>query len=478
MATEDEARAAVARLSRELQDRRPHIERRIDYFKGREGRLRFASDEFRDYFKKRFEGFSDNWCMPVAQSPAERMNPLGIRLEAESRRADLDLQRVWLASDADRDASEAFQVFVVAARAFALVAPNPRDATTPRITFEHPAQAIVEYDPATRESRYGMTVWTDDKWDYATLYTRREVWKYQRQTGLDRDPARPDRPTPLSVDWVPREVQGETWPAPNPLGAVPLVELRNQSLLDDEPMSDIGGVMAMQDSINLVWAYLLNALDYASLPQRVVLKSDVPKVPILDETGNVVGSRPVELDELLRERIMFLPGKDATIGEWTAAQLDSYSRVIEQAVEHIAAQTRTPPHYLVAKLVNTSAESLTVAEAGLVSKTLERITYVNPALRQVYRLVALAQGDDAKARAAAAGEIMWRDVQYRSEAQRADALAKKKAIGYPLEYLLELDGVPPWDIPRILEMARRERTDPTMERIARDLSGSGAPGGR
>lgn len=435
--------------------------------------MRFASDEFRDYFAKRFSGFSDNWCMPVSQSPAERMKPLGIRLDEDSRRADRDLQRVWVANEADRGFSEAALMLIVASRSFALVSPGA-DSSTPRITWEHPEQAIVDYDPETGERRYGMVVWSDDEFDFATLYSSDLVWKFQRQTSQDR--LHEWRPTELS-GWKPREVRGEQWPAANPLGIVPLVEMRNQQLLDDEPMSDIGGVMAMQDSINLVWAYLLNALDYASLPQRVAMGADVPKVPILDDNGAVVGSRPIELDELIRERIMFLAGENVTIGEWTSAQLDVFSNVIERAVEHTAAQTRTPPHYLVAKLVNTAAESLTIAEAGLVSKTQERITYVNPSLREIYRLVALAQDDPAKALACRSAEIMWRDVQYRSEAQRADALQKKKAMGYPLEYLLELDGVPPWDIPRILGMQQREMAlDPTAE-IARSLADPGVVDG-
>lgn len=468
--TEDQARAAVARLSRNLLSRRPKIDDRIAYFKGTEGRLRFASEQFRDYFRMRFAGFCDNWCMPVGQAPAERMTPVGIRLDSESKRADQDLQRVWLANGADRGVSEAFQVFIVASRAFALVSPNPRDESTPRITFEHPSQAIVEYDPETGERRFGLVTWSDDQRDYATLYTPDEMWRYWRKTGQGQGEATATQPTPLD-GWEPRDVDPN--PAPHKLGAVPLVEFRNQELLDDEPLSDIDGVMAMQDSINLVWAYLINALDYASLPQRVVLGGEIPKVPILDSNGQKVGERPVELDELIHERIMFIPGRvgaNVSIGEWTAAQLNVFSEVIERAVEHIAAQTRTPPHYLIARMVNTSAESLAVAEAGLVSKTQERITYATPALREIYRLVALAQGDEAKARAAAAGEIIWKDVQYRSEAQRADALIKKRQAGYPLEYILELDGVPPWDIPRIMEMARREQADPSLEAIAESLS--------
>jgi hypothetical protein len=243
----------------------------------------------------------------------------------------------------------------------------------------------------------------------------------------------------------------------NPLGVVPVVELRNQTLLDDSPISDIQGVMAMQDSINLVWAYLLNALDSASLPQRVVTGADVPQVPILDSNGQQIGTRPVELDKLHGEAILWLPDDAAKIAEWSVAQLDAFGSVIERGVEHIAAQTRTPPHYLVAKMVNTAAESLTIAEAGLVSKTRERIRYVNPAIREVNRLVALCQGaDDRRIGAIASGQNLWGDVQYRSEAQMADAMLKMKQVGFPFEYIAERYGLQPDDIQRVLEMRKAE----------------------
>lgn len=457
------AAAAVERLNNRLRNRRPAVEKRLSYLKGDSEHTRFASKEFKDYLSKRFEGFSDNWCLPVAQAPAERMTPLGVRMDEADSKADRDFQRVWAANECDRYFSEAALVMTAASRSFGLVTPPDADGI-PGISFEHPSQAIMEDDPGSRSPRYGLVTWTDGGYDYATLYDREGLWRLRRPTSQPDDDRW--RHTEL-FGWEPRD---DNEYQAHGFGEVPMFELKNQQLLDDEPMSDIAGVMAMQDAINLVWAYLLNALDFASLPQRVALGAEPPTVPILDESGQEIGERPVELDKLIQERIMFLTGDNVSIGEWKPAALDVFSKVIEHAVEHIAAQTRTPPHYLVARMVNTSAESLTIAEAGLVSKTQERITYVNPALRRMYRLAALATGDTEKARAVRWAQIMWADVQYRSEAQRADALTKKRQVGYPLEYLLELDGVPPWDIPRIIAMREKETSlDPTAQ-IARGLA--------
>jgi hypothetical protein len=468
-----EAQRWTGRLARLLDDRRPDIDRRLDYYRGTSGLLRFASKEFGQFNSKRYQGFADNWCAPVVQPTAERMVHQGIILPGE-RSIDPDAQRAWMGSDCDRGSSEAYVVFSAAAVAYALVHPGDE----PRVTWEHPGQAIVDTDPVTGERRRGLVSWVDDRYDYATLYDKKTVWKWRRPNN-DADTRKPAFPARVGFGWsaVPVEESGDdTWPIKNPFGLVPLVEMRNQSLLDDRPISDIDGVMAMQDAINLVWAYLLNALDYASLPQRIVTGADVPVLPVLDSDGKVVGSKPVDLNDLIQERILWLQSKDAKTSEWSAARLDVFSDVIERAVEHVAAQTRTPPHYLVAKMVNTSGDALVVAEAGLVSKVRERITYVTAPHRSLYELIFLGLNQPEKARGARYGQLKWSDPQYRSDAQRADALLKKRQMGYPFEYILELDGLEPDEVARVMAMRRAEASDPTMQALMDKLDGAAVGG--
>src|SRR5699024_2970974 len=121
-------------LSQKSRDRRGDIATNVSYFKGVEGRMKFASEEFKDYFRKRFEGFSDNWCAPVAQAPIERIHFRGMRL-GEAVAADAGVQRRWERNDADRGLSEALLMMTVAKRSFGLVSQSPRGA---RITYEHP----------------------------------------------------------------------------------------------------------------------------------------------------------------------------------------------------------------------------------------------------------------------------------------------------------------------------------------------------
>jgi Phage portal protein, SPP1 Gp6-like len=469
-----DARAVVDKLNRlafELVEREKLVKRRLGYYTG-DHPLKYASAEFAGYFGARFRGFNDNWVAPVVNAPSERMNPLGVRLDGDDssapdaarpssrqRGVDPELERVWRANDCDAGASEAFVLSLAAGRSFATVWGNPDDETTPVVTFERPDQAIIEYgDRGQRVA--AMRLWRDDKLEYTVLDDGEYLWKFQRQAALRDGRLRSGLVVPSMAPggWVPRDVPGEPWPLPNPMGEVATVELANHSLLDrDNPLSDIDGVIAMQDAINLVWAYLMNALDYASLPQRVVTGAEIPKIPVLDENGQIVGHRPLELDTLIKERILWVPGQNAKIAEWSTASLDVFSQVIERAVEHIAAQTRTPPHYLIGKVANLSAEALTAAETGLVAKTRERTTYLSPGLRSVYRLIALAMDDEVKAKAVRAGTVVWDDFQYRALGQKVDALQKLATMGFPFEWIAEQYGLTPLEVERVVRMRDAEQ---------------------
>lgn len=468
----------MQRLASELRLRQPAIQRRMNYVRGHHP-LSYASDEFARYMGDRFTGFADNWCLPIVQTPAERLDVQGIRLDAEDLRPDAEMSRVWRVNNCERASSEAFVVGLAASRAFALVWGDDEDPDTPVITWERAEQAILSYRPDTGKPVAGLKLWSDEDagYEYATLYTRDRVWKWQRR-GVTLAVRHEPRP---AVDptggWEPRQpAEDDVWPLANPMGMVPLVELRNQTLLDDAPMSDIDGVIAMQDAVNLVWAYLFNALDYASLPQRVVTGAEVPSIPILNAQGDVVGEKPVDLDQLVKDRILWIPGDDASATEWSAARLDVFSSVIERAIEHIAAQTRTPPHYLIGKVANLSAEALTAAETGLVSKTRERVTYFTPGIRRIFSLVAAAQGNPERARSALSGRVAWGDVQFRSLAQKVDALQKMHQMGFPTEWIAEQYGMEAHEVARVMAMREREMAmDPVGALADRIESSQPAP---
>jgi len=427
----------------------PGVHGLLDYYRGNHN-LRFASDQFSEHFKKRFDGFTDNWCAPVVDAAAERMNHIGIRLGNDTRDADTEFQRVMEENDVARGTSEAFTVMLAATRSFGLVWGNPDDEQTPNVTFEHPEFCALARDPETRRTTASAKAWLDDQRGFLTTYMDDFVYKWQWAIPKDNDPGRP-------VDWTPRQPSSDdTWPIRNPLGRNPMFEFRNSTLLDDKPLSDISGVAAMQDAINLVWAYLMNGLDFASLPQRLLSGAEMPTMPILNNRGEKIGEKPIELSKFLTDRILWITGKDAKAQSWPAAQLEVFESVIGMAVDHVSSQTRTPPHYLMGKMSNTAAESLTVAETGLVARVMQRLGYATKPLREMYALVALAQGDEAKAKAARSGHILWADPQYRSLSQKVDGFSKFASGGMPLRWRLEWYGLSPAEVERTMLMAKDE----------------------
>lgn len=473
MATEGQALQLVALLENELIRRRGPIDRYNAYYRG-DHPLKFASPEFAKFHGARYKDFSDNWTQVVADSPVERLTVTGFLADGETQ-ADKDLWRVWQVNGLDADSQLGFLGAVTGARCFVLVWGDPDDPDMPVVTFEDASQSIVAYEPGSRRNRRAaLKRWQDGNQDYATLYLKNEVWKFCRPLAQqDKSPQMADVDEELKR-WRPREMGDEPNPQPNPMGVVPMVELPNKPMLVEDPISDVGGVVAMQDAINLVWAQLFTASDAASFPQRVVMGAERPMIPKLNSAGEIIGQQPVDLDKFMVDKVAWITGKDARIDSWPAANLAMYTGILEVAVGHLAAQSRTPQHYLIGKMANLAEGALLAAETGLVKRCDEKILWYGQGLREVARLIALAKGEDAKAQALRSGRVLWADTESRSHAQMADALLKLKQLGFPFEWLALRYGLTPTEVADVVTMREREmEMDPVAE-ITRTLT-AGTP---
>lgn len=470
-----------------LDSRRSDIEKLDDYYEGKQP-LRFASREWAEFHKDQYMDFQDNWCGVVPDASNERLRVTALTVPGVSSRDEALLWRGWLDADLPAKSSQGFLQSMVAKRSFVSVWGNSNDE--PVVAWEHPSQAYVDADPLTGARRGAIKSFTDGDHEYLTLLLPDTIWKWRRATNFTRTvegvvssggvilPTHTASKIMGQVGggfepYQPRD--DEVWPLPNPLGVVPVVEIPNRPRLMRGPMSDIAGVVAMQDAINLLWAYLFAAADHASLPARVVMGQQPPKIPVLDKDGQKIGEENVPLQELQKGRILWLTGQDASIGQWDSADLDAFLSVIERAIGHISSQVRVPAHYFVANtgLSNINGETLTATETPLVKKVEEFQLFSSSPLAEVFRLIAKVKGMDAMADMITSDSIRWANPAIRSDAQLADALSKKQSMGYPLEYLLELDGLPPTEIARVLEMAQRERLDPYMLHLHNKAEGTG-----
>lgn len=455
----EQALEVVKALTPRLEEQGADAEKPLAYYRG-EHNMAFATPEFQQAFGGLFKGWADNWCGVVVDSVAERLAVTGFKAggQREAHAATWDL---WQRSGAAEDLDAAIVTALAGSRAAATIWYPAAEGGAVQIDFEHPSQMIVDYEPGSRRRRrYAMKQWADEDGTHATLYTVDQVWKFSRAKG---------------EGWVPREIEGEPWPLPHDLGDVPVVELRNKPDLLGNATSEILQVIPKQDAVNLLWAHVMTASDAAALPQRVVLGVEAPKVPEVGEDGKVSmrDATREEVDRMRQRRMGFLPNKDARLGEWSAADLSGIVSTIEVLVRHIAAQSKTPPQYLLGQMANLSGDALSAAETGLVSKVLERQTdFGTGALREVMRLAHLANGDKANAAAIAGGSVVWKDAEHRTLGELVDALLKKQALGVPLEVLWAELGYDQTEIGEFLDkraaLARASRGEATEPPPAAD----------
>lgn len=121
------------------------------------------------------------------------------------------------------------------------------------------------------------------------------------------------------------------------------------------------------------------------------------------------------------------PGQDVKFGEFSEADIRQTLEAIRDDVADMAAITKTPPHYLMGKMANVSGSTLDQAEAGMISKTKQRMTSTGTSWIMTARLTLLYMGrtEDAKADI----DIEWYDPAYHSVAESSDALNKHVAAG-------------------------------------------------
>ena len=492
--TAEQALAQTQDLYEQISGRRRLVASTEEYYRGKQ-KLRFASEKWSQYNAARYKDFSDNWCAPVANSPNERLRVDGFRLDDDPSRSDDEksLWRDWQGNDMEAQSSQGFLSGIITGRSYVMVWGTPDNE--PISTWERADQVTVAYDPEQpSRATAALKTWHDGSMEFATLYTPDEVWKFERpylerSTSTGPMPLRAEQffsttsglvvPATDSTGWRKRQpASDDKWPLGNPMGVVPIVEMPNRPMLGSEPLSDISGTMAMQDAVNLLWAYLFAAADFASMPARVVMGQDPPTVPILDASGQVVGERPVPMDKLVQDRIFWLTGENSKIGQWDAAKLDVFTGVIETGVTHIAAQTRTPPHYLVLGkgMVNVSAEGMKAAETGLVKKVQEMQLFLSPPVRGVFQRYALVRGDKALADRARSGVVQWKDAESHSEAQLVDALQKLGALGFPFPWIAERLGLSQTEVERVMAMRETERASDPLTEFVRN-GGPPAPAG-
>jgi hypothetical protein len=419
----------VKRLYDQLQAQREHFELMDAYYRGEPPRMPWLPAQAQDEFRRLLRLTKSNYMGLVIDSMVERMQVEGFRV-GDDPAADQPTWEIWQANNLDSGSDQVLLESAIGGCSFFLVAPNLDVPARPLIYPEHPTQATVAYESGMgrRARAAGLKVWRDD-WTgqtMATLYLPDVLYKFSAPKITEGTGGKPR--------WEPREVRGERWPAPNPLGEVPLIEVTNNPRMLTGGVSEIADVVSIQDRISKTIADRLMTQDFGAFPQKWAIG-----FPDQDADGN---RNQVDIG---RDRMVTTDVAEARFGQWDAAPLDPYSAAKREDVKDIASRTRTPAQYLLGEMSNVNGSTLKASESGLVSKVRQRHRTSGEGLEETARVARraarLGGGDEAM-------ETIWRNPEFRTEGELVDALTKMATLGVPHEALWERWGASQTEIER------------------------------
>lgn len=428
-------------LDKRLTDRWSRWRTYDDYFEGRHP-LAFATPKFREAFGGLLREMADNWCPIVVKAKVQRLKVVGFRFGGPEDKADTDAWNIWQANNLDGAANMVHTEAAKLGAAYWLVEPPDEDSVYPRITCEHPREFIVAYAPGNRRLRvaaYKRWIDENDGYAYATLYLPDWIYKFRSQKKVKKGEVR--------IDWQrrPGDEGGE-----NTLREVPGIEVPNDPQMLGYGVSDLKVGIPIQDAINKECNDMLVASEFAAYRQRILAGVEEEFYP---EGHPLAGQKiPVELGS---NRVFTIGDSDAKVFDLAASDLGNYIGAIEMLTQHLAAQTQTPPHYLLGKMVNMAGEALTVAESGLASKVEDAKVPFGDGHEDMMRLAFKSMGEERRARAIDA-ETLWANSERRSFAQTVDGAAKLKDIGVPQDMIYEELGWSPQKIARAKAMTAAE----------------------
>lgn len=352
-----------------------------------------------------------NWPRVVGESRVDRLDMKGFRVGDDENLAEWAWD-TWLGNCPAYDQSS-YLDFEVFGRSFRTVEKTADGGVS--ITTVSPIDITVHRDPVTGVIDAALRRYRDgDSQDYQ----RAVAWKMWL----------PDRTLTISAENL--VVSSE----PNESGVVPVIPAyRNPrtTIPIHEPWPRLRGTSAIADVIELTDACardLTNAQvaqETHAVPQRGILGAT--KGDFVDEDG-----KKLTTWEAYFGRIWALKNKDAKTFEFSSSSMENFERMVELYARLVSGVTGLPPNYFgLAADDAASADAIRSREAKLV-KSIERDQRtLGVQAVETMRLVALMQGDTAKAERLNDAEALWHDPGTPTVAQRADAVTKLYATSDP-----------------------------------------------
>lgn len=440
----------LLRLGKQLNTDARRLDRLDAYWRG-DHPLPFGNQKMREAYR-RFQGQSrTNFCKLVAESVIERLRVTGFRTGGDGSEAlDKEAWSWWQSNHLDSNSGLVHRAAIIMSRAYVIVGEDPERDNWPLVTGEDPRQVIHESAPHNRRKLLAAlkTWWDDiDKRQRAVTYLPDSIHYYRGVESVTDDDRRSNLSQTLwrAAAW--EEDVTDEMPegvVDNPLSMVPVVPFLTCPDLRGNTLGEFEDVIPIQDRINteVLDRMVISAMQ--AYRQRWAVGVD-----LTDENGNPTGGFDPGADLLWN-----VSDEAARFGEFQPADLSAVLRAVEADVQHLAAITRTPPHYLLGSIINTSGDALAAAETGLTSKVEERSTEFGESWEMVYQLAGVIQGRKIPDSC----EVIWQNPQFRTLTEMAAANVQLVTAGVPWRTRMSLLDFSPAQI----EQMASERVQDAM----------------
>lgn len=438
------------RLYKRLRDRQPQIKRWDDWATGNHP-LPLGYEKASPLLQRLYDATGLNILAALVNAAHERLQVDGFKVNGA---INDDVWTIWQGNNFDAASSQVQLEKMNLSEAYTLVDPNLNANGVPTVTPEHPEQCIVEDEPGSSTVRAaGLKVWRDDIGETplvkAMVYLPGRVEAYAAPTRIGAY-ASNNRDTNLAMRpaWEHQESESGT----NPLGEVPLVPFRNRARMLRDPLPEYQPAIPIQKRILKTILDRLAMQDAGAFKAKWATGLEIPRDP---ETGE-----PIEPFQAAVDRMFVNEDPNGRFGQFEAEDIKQILEAVEADVKHAAVLVPTPPDQILGQMVNVGAEGLKMAQASLISRVRRHIRSDEEPFETTARLMLKAGGKDVPN--VSAMTTVWKNPEYRTENELADALTKMASIGVPEEALWERWGASPQEIARWQQLRD--------ERAARELN--------
>lgn len=363
----------------------------------------------------RFEGadFRFNFTKTVVDSVLNRLDIN--QIQATTNAANNYIDKIWNQTDLRIDINEIHKSALVHGDCFAIVWPD--STGTLAIDYNSPLTTAVFYDEENpRIKSFGAKMWQTttptEKILKINLYYPDRIEKYEGRGDLDNLVALP--------------IMNLVETVANPWNQIPIFHFRTHKPYGSPEHLDAYGP---QDAINKLINTHMYTVDYQGAPQRYALTNGGQSAELEDFSEDDTARENLGSLQNGPGQLWYLQGV-AAVGQFPAADPETFTKPVLEFVNAMAAITSTPLHFFMKGSYIPSGEALRVAEAPLTKKVLNRQLTFGSTWRDLFKFMLRVEGINADV------EIDWQNPETIDTVDQWDIAVRKKSVGMPLEQIL------------------------------------------